>query len=53
MTKEIKLAEPWWDMGLNLITGLTPPAGADRGRHLSEEKKYAEAYPTLDIKTEL
>lgn len=53
MTKEIKLAEPWWDMGLNPITGLTPPVGADRGRHLSEEKKYAEAYPTLDIKTEL
>ena len=51
MTKENKLVEPWWDMGLNLITGLTPPAGADRGRHLSEEKKYAEAYPTLEIKS--
>ena len=48
-----KLAEPWWDMGLNPITGLTPPVGADRGRHLAEEKKYAEAYPTLDIKKEL
>jgi len=53
MTKENKLAEPWWDWGLNPITGLTPPEKSDRGRHLAEEKKYAEAYPTLDIKTEL
>ena len=50
MESKIKLAEPWWDMGLNPITGLTSPAGADRGIHLFEEKKYAEAYPTLDIK---
>ena len=48
-----KLAEPWWDWGLNTITGLTNPEKSDRGKHLAEEKKYAEAYPTLDIKTEL
>jgi hypothetical protein len=46
-----KLAEPWWDWGLNPITGLTTTVGADRGKHLSEEKKYAEAYPTLEIKS--
>jgi hypothetical protein len=48
-----KLAEPWWDWGLNPITGLTPPEGAYQGKNISEERRYAEAYPKLDIKTEL
>ena len=26
----MKLAEPWWDWGLNTITGLTNPEKSDR-----------------------
>ena len=48
-----KLAEPWWEWKLNTITGLTNPIKSDRGRLLEEQKKYAEAYAKLDIKTEL
>jgi len=43
-----KLVEPWWDWGLNPITGMQPASLANRGDSVTEEKKYANTLPTLD-----
>ena len=50
MTKENKLAEPWWDWGINPIFGHNiGPRANQRGTHnFDDEKKYANTLPTLD-----
>ena len=51
MTKEIKLVEPWWDLGLNHITGMrTETRGDSRYGSNQDEIRYYNAYPTLEIK---
>ena len=46
-----KLAEPWWDLGINPITGFKAGSNDIRGAHkTSDEVKYFNAFPTLEIK---
>jgi len=46
-----KLADPWWDSGINPIFGHNITARADqRGpTNNNEQRKYANTLPTLDI----
>lgn len=47
-----KLVEPWWDMGLNPITGMkTETRGDSRYGTTQDERKYSDAYPVLEIKS--
>jgi len=46
-----KLAETWWDEMRNPITGFKVGSYDTRGKHkTSDEVKYYDAYPTLEIK---
>jgi hypothetical protein len=46
-----KLVEPWWDCGLNPITGMrTETRGDSRYGSNQDERKYSNAYPTLEIR---
>lgn len=46
-----KLAEPWWDEVRNPITGFLCGSHDRRGyRQVSEDVKYYDAFPTLEIK---
>ncbi len=48
---QVKLVEPWWDDMRNPITGMKTGSHDTRGhRQVSEELKYYDAYPTLEIK---
>lgn len=47
-----KLVEPWWEMGLNPITGMrTETRGDSRNGTTQDERKYSNAYPVLEIKS--
>jgi hypothetical protein len=47
----IKLADDWWNQGLNPITGMkTETRGNSRYRTSQDQIKYHNAYPTLEIK---
>lgn len=46
----MKLAENWWDEGLNPITGYKVQTKAYSLKKIPEELKYYNAYPTLEIK---
>jgi hypothetical protein len=50
MTKENKLAEAWWDEGINTITGYKIPTRKNHTDSSKDELKYYNAYPTLNIK---
>jgi len=46
-----KLAEPWWNWGLNPITGMrTETRGDSRYGSNQDVRKYSNAYPTLEIR---
>ena len=47
----IKLADDWWNQGLNPITGMkTETRGNSRYGTSQDQIKYHNAYPTLEIK---
>jgi hypothetical protein len=47
----MKLAEDWWNEMRNTITGFKVGSHDTRGKHkTSDEVKYYDAYPTLEIK---
>ena len=50
MTKEIKLVEPWWNENRNPITGWKTYIRKLHKEDQIEVLKYADAYPTLEIK---
>ena len=48
----MKLVEPWWDWGINPITGMkTETRGDGRCGSTQDERRYYNAYPTLEIKS--
>ena len=51
MKEEVKLAEPWWDLGINPVFGHNiGPRANQRGTHnRNEEAKYYNTLPTLEI----
>ena len=50
MNEKVKLAEPWWDLGINPVFGYNIGPRADqRGNHnINEEAKYFNTLPTVD-----
>ena len=45
----LKLADPWWDRGLNSITGWKEARKQhNRADAVSDEIKYYDAYPKLE-----
>ena len=49
--KSIQIADDWWNQGKNTITGFQV-RDHRTNKDLVEQKKYHDAYPSLDIKTE-
>tara|TARA_R110002126_G_scaffold4001_1_gene21848 strand:- start:158 stop:310 length:153 start_codon:yes stop_codon:yes gene_type:complete len=47
---ESKLAEAWWDEGINPITGYKTSTRKNHKDASTDEIKYFNAYPTLNIK---
>ena len=47
---ESKLAEAWWDEGINPITGYKTSTRKNHKDASTDETKYYNAYPTLNIK---
>lgn len=50
MKEKVKLAEPWWDLGINPVFGHNiGPRANQRGSHnFDDEKKYANTLPTIN-----
>ena len=46
----MKLADDWWNQGRNPITGYKAPETAFSKKTITDEVKYFNAYPTLEIK---
>ncbi len=49
--KSIQFADDWWNQGKNTITGFQVRDHRS-DKELTEQKKYHDAYPSLDIKTD-